>query len=170
MLTEIENGHIGAVCVKNLDRFGRNYLKSGLYREMFCEMGIRFIAVDDGIDTNKGEDDFTAFREVINEHYLREYSKKIKSAFRSRGMAGKHTASSAPYGYLKSKDDKNQWVADPQAADVVRRIYQLTLDGKGPYQICGILKAEKVEMPGYYLAQRGPAPKPCFPRPVSSLV
>ena len=155
MLAEIEKGNIGAVLVKNLDRFGRLYLESGLYREMFRKLGVRFIAVGEGIDTALGEDDFTPFREVINEFYVREYSKKIKAAFRARGMAGKHTSSFCPYGYVKSPEDKNQWIVDPEAAEVVRRIFQLTMDGKGPYQICCILKNDKVEMPGYYLAQKG---------------
>jgi DNA invertase Pin-like site-specific DNA recombinase len=155
MLAEIEQGNVGAVLVKNLDRFGRSYLESGLYREMFRKLGVRFIAVGDGIDTDKGEDDFMPFREVINEFYLREYSKKIKAAFRSRGMAGKHTNSCPPYGYLKSKEDKNQWIVDPEAAAVVRRIFQLTMDGKGPYQICCVLEADKVKIPGAYLAEKG---------------
>ena len=100
--------------VKNLDRFGRSYLESGLYREMFRKMGVRFIAVNDGIDTEQGEDDFTPFREVINEFYLREYSKKVKAAYQSRGMAGKPTASLPPYGYLKSAEDKHKWIVDPK--------------------------------------------------------
>jgi DNA invertase Pin-like site-specific DNA recombinase len=83
MLAEIEQGNIGCVCVKNLDRFGRAYLESGLYREMFRKLGVRFIAVNDGIDSANGEDDFTPFREVINEFYVREYSKKIKAALPS---------------------------------------------------------------------------------------
>jgi DNA invertase Pin-like site-specific DNA recombinase len=155
MYAEIMSGTIGAVVVKNLDRFGRAYLESGLYREMFRKMGVRFIAVNDGIDTAHGEDAFTPFREVINEFYVSEYSKKIKAAFRSRGMAGKHTASIAPYGYLKSPEDKNQWVVDPEAADVVKRIFRLTMEGKGPYQICCILQADKVKIPGVHLAEKG---------------
>jgi len=155
MLAEIEKGNIGAVCVKNLDRFGRSYLESGLYRESFRKMGVRFIAVNDAIDTAQGEDDFTPFREVINEFYLREYSKKVKAAYQSRGMAGKPTASLPPYGYLKSVEDKHKWVKDPEAAEVVKRIFQLTMDGKGPYQICCILEDDKVLTPGAYLKEKG---------------
>lgn len=155
MYAEIEKGKVGTVIVKNLDRFGRAYLESGLYRENFRKMGIRFIAIGDGIDTAFGDDDFTPFREVINEFYLREYSKKIKAAFHSRGMSGKHTSSYCPYGYYKSPEDKNQWLVDETAAAVVRRVFNLTMEGKGPYQICCILKEDKVEMPGYYLAQKG---------------
>jgi len=155
MLTEIEQGNIGAVCVKNLDRFGRAYLESGLYREMFRKMGVRFIAVNDNIDSALGDDDFTPFREVINEFYLREYSKKVKAAYQSRGMAGLPTNNIPPYGYLKSPEDKHKWVKDPEAAEVVKRIYQLTMDGKGPYQICCILEDEKTLCPGAYLQQKG---------------
>ena len=155
LINEIEKGNIGTVVVKELDRFGRAYLESGLYREMFRKAGVRFISLAEGHDSLNGDDDdFTPFREVINEFYLRQYSRKIKQAWRSRGMAGKHTASSAPYGYLKSETDKNQWIIDPIAANVVRRIFQMTMEGMGPYQICCALKAEKVEMPGYYLAQK----------------
>ncbi len=155
MLAEIEQGNIGTVVVKNLDRFGRSYLESGLYREMFRKLGVRFIAVGDGIDTENGEDDFTPFREVINEFYLREYSKKIKAAYRARGMAGKHTGATAPYGYLKSKEDKHQWIVDEEAAAVVRRIFALTMAGKGPYQICKILEAERVEIPAVHMTRMG---------------
>jgi DNA invertase Pin-like site-specific DNA recombinase len=155
MLAEIEQGNVSAVCVKNLDRFGRSYLESGLYREMFRKLGVRFIAVNDAIDTEQGEDDFTPFREVINEFYLREYSKKIKAAYQSRGMAGKPTACIPPYGYLKSAEDKHKWIVDPEAAEVIKRIFQLCMDGKGLYQICCILEDDKILCPGAYLKEKG---------------
>ena len=155
MLSEIEKGDIDTVIVKELDRFGRSYLESGLYRETFRKLGVRFISVAEGHDSFKGEDDFTPFREVINEFYLHQYSKKIKAAFRARGLAGKHTSSCPPYGYLKSPTDKNQWIIDRKAANVVRRIFQLTLEGNGPYRISRILEAEKVEIPGAHLARKG---------------
>jgi len=155
MLAEIEQGNIGAVCVKNLDRFGRSYLESGLYREMFRKIGVRFIAVNDAIDTEQGEDDFTPFREVINEFYLREYSKKVKAAYQSRGMAGKPTACLPPYGYMKAPEDKHKWLVDPEAAAVVKRIFQLCMDGQGMYQICCLLEADKVMTPGAYLKEKG---------------
>ena len=155
MLAEIEAGNIGAILVKNLDRFGRSYLESGLYREKFRQLGVRFIAIGDGIDSAKGEDDFTPFREVINEFYVKQYSDKIKAAFRSRGMSGKHTSSYPPYGYLKSSEDKHQWVVDSEAAEIVKRIYAMTLDGMGPYQIACTLEAEKLLIPAAYLATKG---------------
>jgi len=123
MLAEIERGNIGTVIVKNLDRFGRSYLDSGLYREKFRQLGVRFIAVGDGIDSLQGDDDFLPFREVINEFYVKQYSDKIKAAYRSRGMAGKHTSSYPPYGFLKSPEDKHQWIVDSEAATVVKRVF-----------------------------------------------
>ena len=155
MLAEIERGNVGTVIVKNLDRFGRSYLESGLYREKFRQLGVRFIAVGDGIDSSQGDDDFLPFREVINEFYVKQYSDKIKAAYRSRGMSGKHTSSYPPYGFLKSVEDKHQWIVDPEAAAVVKRIFQMTLDGMGPYQIACALEAEKVLIPGAYLAAKG---------------
>jgi DNA invertase Pin-like site-specific DNA recombinase len=155
MLAEIEKGNIGTVCVKNLDRFGRSYLESGLHREMFRKAGVRFIAVGDNIDSSLGEDDFLPFREVINEFYVREYSKKIKAAFKSRGMNGMPMTSTPPYGYLKDPQDKHKWLVDEEASAIVKRVFQMTLDGLGPYQICVALEAEKVKTPGAYLAEKG---------------
>jgi DNA invertase Pin-like site-specific DNA recombinase len=156
LLAEIEKGNIGAVAVKELDRFGRSYLESGLYREMFRKAGVRFISLAEGHDSLTGDgDDFTPFREVINEFYLRQYSKKIKAAFRSRGMAGKHTSSQPPYGYLKSPEDKNQWIVDTDVSDVVKRIFAMTIEGYGPYQIACVLRDDRLLMPGAYLATKG---------------
>ncbi|GHV12682.1 recombinase [Clostridia bacterium] len=156
MYAEIEKGNIGTVAVKELDRFGRAYLESGMYREEFRKLGVRFISLAENLDSANGDgDDFTPFREVINEFYLRQYSKKIKAAYKSRGLAGKHTSSFCPYGYYKSPEDKNQWLIDSYAADVVRRVFRMTMDGKGPYQICCELEAEKILTPGAYLAEKG---------------
>lgn len=155
MLEQVEAGNISTIIIKDMSRFGRDYLRVGLYMEMFREKGVQLIAIGDGVDTFKDDDDFTPFRNIINEMYVRDTSRKIKAAFRARGMSGKPTASSTPYGYLKSPEEKTKWVVDPKAAEVVRRIFRLTMEGHGPYQICNILSADKVEMPGYYLAQRG---------------
>ncbi len=155
MLAEIEAGNVGTIVVKDMSRFGRDYLRVGLYMEMFREKGVRLIAIGDNVDSFKDDDDFTPFRNIINEWYVRDASRKIKAAYRVRGNAGKPTASTAPYGYMKDPEDKHHWLVDPEAAEVVRRVFQLTMEGHGPYQICCILKADKVEMPGYYLQQRG---------------
>ncbi|GHV47823.1 recombinase [Clostridia bacterium] len=156
MYAEIEKGHVGVLVVTELDRFSRNYLESGLYREEFRKMGVRFVSLAENHDSAKGDgDDFTPFREVINEFYLKQYSKKIKAAFRSRGMAGKHTSSFCPYGYYKSPENKDKWLVDSYAAGIVKRVFQLTIEGYGPYQICCLLEADKVKTPGAYLADNG---------------
>jgi DNA invertase Pin-like site-specific DNA recombinase len=155
LMDAIDAGEIAAIIVKDMSRIGRDYLRVGLLMEKLREKDVRLIAVSDGIDTANGEDEFMPFRNIIHEFYVRDTSRKIKAAFHARGMAGKHTSSQAPYGYLKSKKDKNKWVVDDEAAAVVRRIFRLTMDGKGPYQICQILEADKVEIPGAYLAKKG---------------
>jgi len=155
VMAKIDADEVGTVIVKNSDRMGRNYLQTGLYREMFAERGVRLIAVNDGVDTSKGEDDFLPFREIMSEWYARDCSRKVRAVYRSRGLDGKHTSSHALYGYKKSETDKNKWEVDDEAADVVRRIFTMTIDGFGPYAIASRLAEDKVESPSYYLAQRG---------------
>ncbi len=155
LIGRVEAGEVGAILVKNLDRMGRNYLQTGLYREMFGERGVRLIAVNDGIDTFARDDDFTPFREIMAEWYARDCSRKVKAVFRAKGLDGKHIGSHPIYGYKKSDSDKNLWVPDEPAASVVRRIFELTIEGFGPFVIAEKLSAEKVECPSYYLAQRG---------------
>lgn len=151
MTKEVENGRIKTIIVKDLSRLGRDYLKVGQYMELLRQKGIRFIAVNDGLDTFKSEDDFAPFRNLMNEWYARDTSKKIKSVFKAKGMSGKHVSSCPPYGYLKSAEDKNKWVIDEEAAEIVRQIFQMTIEGKGPYQISKILKERKVDMPAVHL-------------------
>lgn len=155
MMEEIEAGNVGAVVVKDMSRLGRDYLKVGQIVEMFRQKDVRLIAVNDGTDTLHGDDDFLPFRNIMNEWYAKDTSKKIRSTFKAKGDAGKHVASSTPYGYMKHPDDKSKWIIDEEAAEVVRRIFNLTLDGKGPYQICKILEADKVEIPAYHQQKMG---------------
>jgi hypothetical protein len=133
----------------------RNYLQAGMYREMFREKGVRLIFVNDNVDTFVSDDDFLPFREIMAEWYIRDCSRKVKSAYKTKGLSGKHISSHAIYGYKKSDADKNQWVIDEPAATVVRRIFDMTAEGFGPYAIATKLSTEKVECPSYYLAQRG---------------
>jgi DNA invertase Pin-like site-specific DNA recombinase len=151
----VDSGRVDTVLVKDTSRLGRDHLRVGLLMEQFRERGVRFISVSDGVDTAQGEDEFLPFRNIIHEFYVRDTSKKIKAAFHSRGMSGKPTASIPPYGYLKSPEDKHKWIIDEEAAVVIRRIFNLTLDGKGPYQICCIFMEEKVPVPGYHLQKKG---------------
>ncbi len=155
MMDEVESGNVSAVCVKDITRLGRDYLRVGMCMEQLRINGVRLIALGDGIDTAKGDDDFTPFRTVMAEFYAKDTSRKIRSAYKAKSASGKPVSSYPPYGYLKSPENKYKWVVDPEAAAVVRRIYQMTMEAKGPYQICCILKEEKVHIPAYYLAQKG---------------
>jgi len=155
LIAKIENGEVKNLVVKDSSRIGRDYLRVGLYREMFHEKGVRLIAVSDGIDTLHGEDDFTPFREIMSEWYARDTSKKIKAAFRSKGMSGKPITGKPPYGFVKDPNDKYKWLVDPEAAAVVRRIFDMTIDGISSDEICRIFHKEKVERPSYYSASRG---------------
>ena len=146
-IEEIEAGRVQNLVVKNLDRMGRDYLRVGLYMEMFREKGVRLIAVNDGIDTERGEDDFTPFRAILAEWYARDCSKKIRAIFRAKERDGKHVSPAVPYGYLRDKADKQQWVVDESAAAVVRRIFNMVIDGYGVAQIARTLTDEKVLNP-----------------------
>ncbi|RKI38330.1 DUF4368 domain-containing protein [bacterium D16-51] len=155
MLEQIEDGKVETVCIKDMSRLGRDYLQVGIYMETMRKRGVRLIAINDGVDSFSGEDDFTPFRNIMNEWYARDTSKKIKSTFQAKGNAGKHVASSPPYGYMKSPEDKEKWIVDEEAAAIVRRIFRMTMEGYGPYQIAQKLSEEKIPIPGYYQAQRG---------------
>lgn len=155
MIEEVRNGNVGVICLKDMSRFGRDYLQVGLYTELLRKAGVRLIALNDNVDTLKGEDEFTPFRNIINEWYAKDTSKKIRSAFQAKNMAGKHTASSPTYGYLKSPDDKEQWIIDPVAAPIVKRIFKLAMEGKGPYQIAKILSDEQIDIPAYHQQKLG---------------
>ena len=157
MLSEIEAGKIGTVIVKDMSRLGRDYLKVGFYTEIFFpQKGVRFIAVNNGIDSeNQQETDFTPFLNIMNEWFARDTSKKVRAIKRAQGMAGKHTAVHPLYGYKKDPDDPEKWVIDDEAAEIVRRIFRMTINGKGPYEIATILERERILCPSAYLAERG---------------
>ena len=157
MIEGIEKGEIAAVLVKDLSRVGRDYLQVGFYTEvMFREKGVRFIAITNGVDSDKRESsEFAPFLNIMNEWYIRDCSRKITTVLRARGMSGKHTSNHCIYGYRKDPNNKDHWIIDEEAAEVVRRIYRMAIEGKGPYEIARILATEKVERPSYYLAQRG---------------
>lgn len=156
MLSRIENGDIATVIVKDMSRVGRDYLQVGFYTEVFFrEKGVRFIAVSNGVDsTNNTSSEFAPFLNIMNEWYLRDCSRKITAVLRAKGKEGKPITSNPPYGYVKSPDDKNLWLVDEEAAEVVKKIFRLTVEGMGPYQIAKRLMAEKVEKPSYYQAAR----------------
>jgi len=149
----VERDEVGAILIKTMDRMGRDYLRMGLYREMFKDKNIRLIAVSEGFDSFTSEDDFTPFKEIMAEFYVRDTSKKIKAVAHAKGNAGKPLSYNAIYGYVKDPDDKNKWLIDPEAAEVVKRIFQMALDGFGVYQIAKQLSSEKVEKPSAHFAR-----------------
>ena len=153
VLQEIENGNVRSIICKNKDRFGRDYLRVGLYMEMFRERNIRFIAIGDGVDNIRDDDDFAPFRDIIAEFYARDTSKKIKAVLHSKGHSGKPLTNQAIYGYKKDPDDRNKWLVDETAVLVVKRIFQMTIDGKGPYQIARTFHDERIIRPSCHTAR-----------------
>ena len=154
MMKEVEAGNVEYLCIKDMSRMGRDYLKVGQIMEILRQRGVRLIAINDGVDSARGDDDFTPFRNIMNEYYARDTSRKIRSTFQSKGKSGKHLTGTVIYGYLWN-EARDQWLVDPEAAEVVKRIFAMTIDGYGPYQIASKLKSEKVLIPSAYLAQHG---------------
>ena len=155
MLTAIEAGYISAVFVKDLSRLGRNYIEVGkLTEEFFPLHDIRLVAVSDGVDSDEGEDDFTPFKNIMNEYYAKDISKKRRIVNKMKGNAG-GPLSPPPYGYIKNPDDPRFWVVEPEAAEVVRRIYRMALEGYGLAEIAARLAADGGGNPSYYWRSRG---------------
>ena len=154
MMKEVEAGNVEYLCIKDMSRLGRDYLKVGQIMEILRQRGVRLIAINDGVDSARGDDDFTPFRNIMNEYYARDTSRKIRSTFQSKGKTGKHLTGTVIYGYLWN-EKRDQWLVDPEAAEVVKRIFAMTIEGYGPYQIASKLKEEKILIPSAYLAQHG---------------
>ena len=147
MLADIEAGKVGTVIVKDMSRLGRNYLQVGMYTEMiFPQKGVRFIAINDGVDSAQGENDFAPLRNIFNEWLVRDTSKKIKAVKRSKGMSGKPITSKPVYGHLMDEDEN--FIIDEEAAPVVRQIYSLCLAGNGPTKIARMLTEQQIPTPG----------------------
>ena len=157
MIEAIEDGKVAAVITKDLSRIGRLAVQTGLYTEiLFPEHGVRFIAVTNGVDSiDQTTEEFAPIYNFINEFYLRDCSKKIRAAIQTKGNSGKPLTSVAIYGYKKDPEDKNHWLIDEEAADVVRRIYRLSIEGYGITQIAQTLMREKVERPSFHMARTG---------------
>ena len=156
MLKDIESGRVGTVIVKDMSRFGRNYIMVGYYTEiLFEQCGIRFIAVNDGVDNKHDSDEFTPFRNIINEWYARDTSKKVKAVLKAKGMSGKHLSAIPPYGYKKDSEDKSRWIIDEEAAPIVREIFKMFVEGKTPFQIASILNEQKVDSPLVHFVKKG---------------
>ena len=154
MMEEVEAGRVEAIVIKDMSRLGRDYLKVGQVMEILRQRGVRLIAINDDVDSLKGDDDFTPFRNIMNEFYARDTSRKIRSVFKSKGMSGKHLTGTVIYGYLWD-EKREHWLVDEEAAAVVRHIFALAMEGYGPYQIATKLSEEKIEMPAVHLARYG---------------
>ena len=161
MIRLAEAGKVKTVIVKDMSRMGRDYLKVGYYTEsFFAERDIRYIAINDGVDSDKGDNDFTPFRNLFNDFYARDTSKKIRAVMRAKGNAGEHLCTNPPYGYMKDPADKKKWIVDEEAAEIVKRIFDLCIAGKGPMQIAKLLTAQHVLTVKAHYAQRDGRPLP----------
>ena len=164
MIADVETGKVKRVIVKDMSRLGRDYLQVGMYTEIFFpEHDVHFIAVNDGVDSNQEDNEFTPFRNIINEWYAKDTSKKIRAVKRSKGMAGEHIGSHPPYGYMKNPENKKEWIIDEEAAEVVREIFRLCVGGYGPTQIANILTERKILCPTYYALEKGGKPRTALP-------
>ncbi|MBQ9858288.1 MAG: recombinase family protein [Oscillospiraceae bacterium] len=155
LLEDIDMGYVSTVIVKDMSRLGRDYLQVGYYTDTyFPDRNIRFIAVNDCVDSADGENELAPFRNVMNEMYARDISRKVRSSHRLRGNAGE-PLSQPPYGYLKSPENKKKWIIDPEAAQVIRDIYRMCLEGKGNETIARILQDRKILIPMAYWQSKG---------------
>ena len=157
LIADIEAGMVGCVIAKDMSRIGRDYLQTGFYTEvMFREKGVRFIAIGNGVDSDdRSSGEFVPFLNIVNEWFLRDCSRKQCATYQARGKAGKPTTNHAIYGYRKDPEDKHHWLIDEEAAAVVRRIFRLSMEGKGPFEIARILQSENIERPSVYMGKRG---------------
>lgn len=152
LIEKIENGEVSTLIVKDMSRLGRNYLKVGFCTEiLFFEKNVRFIAINNGIDSaNQNDSDFTPFLNIINEWYAKDTSKKIKAVMRAKGESGKYLSTILPFGYMKNPDDKTKWIVDEPAAEVIKRIFKMCLEVYEPSQISKMLEADKILTPASY--------------------
>ena len=157
MMADAEEGKISTVIVKDMSRFGRDYIMVGYYTEIyFSNLDIRFIAINDNVDSNiQTENDLTPFKNVFNEWYAKDTSKKIRAVFKAKGNSGKHLTTNPPFGYIKDPNDKDKWIIDEEAAATVRRIFQMFVDGVRMPEIARKLTEENVETPQLYSIHRG---------------
>jgi len=155
IMADIEAGRVSNLIAKDASRLGRDYLRMGLYREMFREKGVRLIAVNDNIDTSVADDDFTPFREIINEWFAKDCSKKIRAVFKNRMANGKRCSGAIPYGYLRHNGDVNDIIVDNDASVIVRRMFAMIIDGKGVNAIAQTLMDEQIPIPSEHLKRHG---------------
>ena len=163
LLSLVEAGQVGTIIVKDMSRFGRDYLQVGHYTEIvFPSMNVRFIAVNDGVDSEHGDSDFTPVRNLFNDFYAKDTSRKVRAVIKAKGMRGEHL-NRPPYGYLEDPMRKGHWIIDPETAPVVRRIFDLAMQGKGLESIASILEKERILMPSAVYNQRQGNPLSAHP-------
>lgn len=157
MIRDIDEGKVSTVIVKDMSRFGRDHILVGYYTKYyFAEADVRFIAVYDQVDSETNpDDDITPFKNILNEMYAKDCSKKIKAVMKAKGNAGKHLATHPPLGYKKDPNDKEKWVIDERGAKTVREIFSLCMNGYGPTQIARILTERKIDTPVVYFHKHG---------------
>lgn len=158
LIADIDAGLVGAVIAKDMSRVGRNYVETGFYTEVyFAKMGVRFIAINNGIDNaNPDSTEFAGILNIMNDLYLRDQSKKIRLAAKQKGKSGKPLAYNPCFGYVKDPADKNRWIVDPEAAKTVQRIFELAAAGISQLEICRTMIKEQRVTPGYYRARQSP--------------
>ena len=155
MMQDIENGKVSTVIVKDQSRLGREYLQTGMLMEItFPQYDVRFIAVNDGVDSAYGANDFSGIKNYFNDLYARDTSKKIRAVQRAKGERGERVGTTIPYGYMKDPDNPKQWIPDPVTAPVVKRIFEMSAEGKGTRKICRALEADQIYSPGVYLFKK----------------
>lgn len=163
LLSLVKRGKIGTCICKDMSRFGRDYLAVGQYTEIgFPSYDVRFIAINDGVDSERGDNDFTPFRNLFNDFYAKDTSKKVRAVLKARGMSGKHMGK-PPYGYREDPNNRGYWLIDEDAAPVIKHIFDLAMEGKGPESICRVLESEKVLTAKALRAQREGKPLPDRP-------
>ena len=155
MIEDIDLGYISTVVVKDLSRLGRRYDTVGYYTDTyFPDRDVRFIAINDNVDSDEGENEIAPFKNIINEWYAKDISKKCRSSYRIRGSSGE-PISLPPYGYMKSPDNPKKWIVDPEAAPVVKDIFRMALEGKGDEAIARNLQERQIMTPTYYWIAKG---------------
>ena len=157
LVADIEAGKVGCVIAKDMSCVGRDYLQTGFYTEvLFRQHGVRFIAISNGVDSaDQSSGEFAPFINIMSEWYVRDCSRKQKAQYQIRGKSGKPVTNNIPYGFKKDPEEKHHWLVDEEAADVVRRIFHLSIEGKNPSAIARILMKDKVERPSCYFARQG---------------
>ena len=152
----IESGMVRTLIVKDLSRLGREYLEVGKLTELvFPSYGVRFIAINDNVDSFYGENDFVPFKNLFNEFYAKDTSRKIRAVNKAKGERGESLTTNIPYGYKADPEDKKKWLIDGEAAEVVRRIFSLCMEGRGPSQIARVLTEAKILNPTAYKRREG---------------